>query len=90
MYDPVTVIIDEDPIKFTPDGRIDVLDAIASLGAEHDTQGLWRRLILLHPELSKVCGRYVFANQSPALVADAEGWEKIQAALFEFLIETAA
>ena len=90
MFDPVTVIIDQDMIKFTPDGKIAVLDAIASLGTEQDTPALWRHLLALHPDLNGVCESYSFSNQAPVLVANGDGWEKIQSALFDFLfLETA-
>jgi len=85
VYDPVTLTIDQDTIKFTPDGKIAVLDAIASLCAELEMPNLWQRLISFHPELAEVCASYSFANQPPALVADGDGWEKIQTALFELL-----
>lgn len=90
MYDPVMVTIDQDTIKFTPEGKIDVLDAIASLGAAQDPPALWQRLLLLNPELAALCQSYPFANQPPSLVADGDGWERIQAALFEFIVEVEA
>ncbi len=88
MSDSITVVVDQEPIKFTPDGKVDVLDALTALCAGQDSAALWDRLLTQHPEFSRLCESYPFARQRPAIVTDAKGWEVIQAALFDYFLET--
>lgn len=87
MPDAITVVVDQECIKFTPDGKVAVLDAIASLCADEDTTVLWKRLLIQHPELNGLCESYRFSRQRPALVTDGQGWEKIQSVLFDYLLD---
>ena len=87
MVEPITVILDQEKIKFTPDGKVAVLDAIASLCAGKDIHALWESLLFHHPELVDLCESYPFSHQRQTLVTDGYGWEKIQAALFDHLLK---
>ena len=88
MDDSVTVVIDEASVQFTPDGRVRVLDAIASLSGRDESVALWQSLLAQQPELSALCETYAFSGQTPALVTDSVGWEVIQSLLFDFLLDT--
>ncbi|MGD9212658.1 MAG: hypothetical protein PVI90_17880 [Desulfobacteraceae bacterium] len=85
--DPITVILDQTQIKFTPDGKVAVLDAIASLCSDKDTHTLWEGLLTQHPELVELCENYPFSPKRQTLVTDGSGWERIQLALFDHLID---
>lgn len=87
MADPITVIVDHETIQFTPEGKIVVLDAIASLCGSAHKQKVWQDLLLQHPELDDVCEYYRFSPHQKELVTDGRGWETIQAALFDYMVE---
>ncbi len=85
--DPITVVLDQKSVKFTPDGKVAVLDAIASLCAGRDHLMLWESLLVQQPELVNLCELYPFSSQACTWVTDRMGWDKIQSALFEHLLE---
>jgi hypothetical protein len=88
MAEPITVVVDNERIKFTPGGKVAVLDAIASLCPGEDTQALWERLLRQQPELNGLCEDYPFSRRKSTLVTDGQGWEIIQEALFDYILET--
>ncbi len=86
--DAITVVVDHEAIKFTPDGKIFVLDAIGSLCSGKNIQSLWQDLLNRKPELAELCEAYPFSKKQSSLVTNSVGWEKIQDALFDHLIDT--
>ncbi len=87
MADPITVVVDNEQIKFTPGGKVAVLDAIASLCPGEDTHTLWERLLEQQPELHGLCEDYPFSRQKSTPVTDGQGWERIQEALFTYMLD---
>jgi hypothetical protein len=88
MAEPITVVVDNERIKFTPGGKVAVLDAIASLCPGEDTHVLWERLLSQQPQLNRLCEDYPFSRHQSTLVTDGQGWVIIQEALFDFILET--
>lgn len=89
MREATTVVIDQDTIKFTPDGKVDVMDAIATLcgNDQKAAQKIWQRLIKEHPEAVDSFEDYRFSGQERTPVADSRGWSAIQAILFDYMLE---
>lgn len=89
MADPVTVVIDQNTIKFTPEGKVDVVDAIASLSGNEKAaaETLWRRIQADHPEASDLFETSRFSGRTKTPVADGPGWLAIQALLIDYLLE---
>jgi hypothetical protein len=87
MDSPITILIDDESIKFTPEGKVAVLDAITSLSGIENEHMVWERLLSRWPELEGVCEPYKFSRDENMLVTDVGGWEMIQSALFDYLIE---
>ncbi|MCJ8499040.1 hypothetical protein [Desulfatitalea alkaliphila] len=87
MSDPLTIVVDKEPIQFTGDGKVVVLDAIGALCGPEDKTELWTRLLDKRPELRGLCEHHRFSRNGSALVTDGEGWDKIQSALFDLVLE---
>lgn len=65
-------------IRFTPEGKVSVVDAIQALCAAQRPERVWRDLVQAHPEIGALCETYRFANADPAEVVDAPGWSVIE------------
>jgi hypothetical protein len=68
-------------VRFTPDGRVLVLDAIRMVTGSKCPGLLWEKLSSEHPEVLKHCEEYRFLGEGPISVVDSEGWEMILALL---------
>jgi len=80
--------IDQHGIRFTPDGKIAVIDAIGALSEKTDAGDIWRDLSHSHPEIITLCDSYSFQKRTESTpVACGETWEKIQGLLFDYLVE---
>lgn len=88
MNDSVTLFLEGDAVRFTPDGRIAVVDAIAALCEAGCPSCIWGNLQEDHPRLSKMCDRYNFPDETEVSVADSESWVEIQSLLIDHLIES--
>lgn len=86
MKDTV-IMVDKAPVKFTPDGKVNVLDAIGLLCADKDSRAIWRHLLHEHPEIKENSEFYTFSQDYSACVTDGDGWEKIQSALFDLMLD---
>lgn len=83
----INLSLDQHAIRFTPDGKIAVIDAIGALSDLTDARDIWRNLSANHPEILNLCHDYNFRKSESTPVANGEGWEKIQGFLFEYLVE---
>jgi hypothetical protein len=84
----VHLSLDQHAIRFTPDGKIAVIDAINALSEKNDAGHIWTDLSQSHPEITTLCDTYTFQKKSESTpVACGETWEKIQMLLFEYLVE---
>jgi hypothetical protein len=90
MATTYTLTLDQDQIRFTPKGQIAVVDAISALIGSEYAQTIWVRLIEANPEVREYCDDYQFRNAQPTMMVDADGWQKIETLLFEYLVNTAA
>lgn len=72
------VDLDGTDIRFTPEGKVSVVDAIEALCAISRPDEVWRNLVNAHPELDTLCETYRFSDAAPAVVVDAPGWSVIE------------
>jgi len=86
MNSPVTLELDSDTIRFTPDGRIAVVDAIGALSEDECPDGIWEDLKEKHPSIMALCGDYTFLQEETVPVAGCGAWEAIQTMLLDHLI----
>lgn len=83
----VTLQLEEDAVRFTPDGRIAVVDAIGALSQSDCPKCLWENLKRHNPELHELYGHYSFPEEDEVAVADSQSWVIIQTRLLDHLIE---
>jgi putative IMPACT (imprinted ancient) family translation regulator len=87
MTEQVLVVIGDSQIRFTPDGRIAVLDAIDALNAWESARSIWEALKRRHPDLDELCSEYTFKDNQKQCVVDATAWSQIQQWLFEYVMD---
>jgi hypothetical protein len=90
MEEAVIVSLDEDAIRFTPDGKVSILDAIQALGDPDKPHYVWKNLKAEHPEVLDYCEEYRFEEGSSLPVTGSEGWDKILTLLPYYLLYSAA
>jgi hypothetical protein len=89
MQPLVTLKIEDDTVRFTPDGRIAVVDAIGALSEAECPDCIWEELKRNHPQISEWCNDYTFAEEETVSVAGSRNWMHIQELLLEHLIDNA-
>jgi hypothetical protein len=88
MEQNLVVSFDGDPVSFTPDGRMSVLDAIGSLTHCKYPGLLWDDVKKKHPEIVNHCDTYSFQKGQPLPVIDREGWDMLWTVLVDYLGES--
>lgn len=83
----LTVNLDDASVRFTPDGRISVLDAIRALTFSNSPELIWEDLKRGHPEIVKHSRDHAFREGGSSPVLDSEGWDMIWALLFEHVVD---
>jgi hypothetical protein len=79
--------LDGDHVRFTPDGKIAVLDAIRALSAREEAEHIWKALKEERPEFKDLCEKYNFRKDKIEGVVGTEGWEKIEDALLDYIMD---
>jgi hypothetical protein len=79
--------LDGDRVRFTPDGKIAVVDAFQALGARGEAERIWERLKEEHPDFNDFCQGYSFQEDKIDSVVDGEGWEEIEDAFLEYILD---
>ncbi len=82
----VNLTLDQDEIRFTPEGKIAVIDAIEALTGASDGFSVWQDMIDGNPELNAWCDTYHFPKAESTLVVGRKGWEKVEALLFDYIV----
>jgi hypothetical protein len=84
-----SLIIDigDEFVRFTPDGRVFVLDAIELMCACDRSHDIWERMKMEHPDILKYCEDYGTQQGDCVSVTAIEGWEKIWKLLPEYLFD---
>ena len=82
----VNLTLDQDEIRFTPEGKIAVVDAIEALTGAHDGTSVWENMVDGHPELHAWYDTYHFPTSEATPVVGSQGWEKVEALLFDYIV----
>jgi hypothetical protein len=85
MDKTVVVNLDSEPVRFTPDGKISVVDAIRAVSNSNRPRAIWENVKVKHPEILTYCEHYPFQGERPVLVANSKGWERILMVLPDYL-----
>ena len=85
MQQSVVLNLGSEPLRFTPDGRVSVLDAIRAMCNSGCPQSIWEDIKTKHPKILMHCDEYSFHGKTPDPVVNTEGWEKIWMLLIDYL-----
>jgi len=77
MEEALTVSLGDDPVRFTRDGRVSVIDAIQAVSCSSRADTIWRSLKSDHPDILTYCEDYPLGKGELLTVTGTEGWEKI-------------
>ena len=81
-----TLNLDGENVRFTEDGKISVIDAIAVLSEDDCPDCIWDKLIQENPQLGTALEKYAFKDGEFVIVTDGESWERIEILLLDYLI----
>lgn len=81
------VNLDGTDIRFTPEGKVAVLDAIQALTAKDRPERVWHNLVQTNPEITTICETYRFTDTEASVVVDGSGWAIIEDLLLIYMIE---
>jgi len=65
------------PLRFTPEGKVSVVDAIRAVSNSERPIRIWEDLKAEHPEILIYCEHYSFEGEDPVQVIDSKGWERV-------------
>jgi len=88
MEQALIVNLDSVPLRFTPDGKVSVIDAIRAVSNSKRPSSIWANLRVEHPEILIYCEDYSFQGEGPIPVIDSKGWERVWMLLPDFLSDT--
>jgi hypothetical protein len=87
MEQILTVRFDDDAIRFTPEGKVSVLDTIKALTQSGQPGRVWKSLKEEHPEILPYCEYYRFQPGQCLPVMDKEGLEILWMLLIDYVGE---
>jgi hypothetical protein len=87
MEEPFTMHLDDIPVRFTPDGKVFIIDAIKATMQSNHARAIWEAFTSDHPEVLTYCEDHSFRGEDPVPVADSTGWEMIMTLLFCDLVD---
>jgi len=82
------VTVDDMSVRFTPEGKLYIVDAIAALAQVYKATDLWETLQKEKPQVKQYIDYHHGEDDKPLPITDSEGWDHIQDHLFDHLIET--
>jgi len=85
MEQALIVNLNSVALRFTPDGRVAVVDAIQAVSNSDSPYSIWENLKAEHPEILIYCEDYSFQGESPVSVINSKGWERVWILLPDYL-----
>jgi hypothetical protein len=85
MEEALTIMMDDDPLRFTEDGKVSVVDAIKAITASKRAYEIWEKLKRDNPDLLDYCESHSEGEGSEIAFINHEGWEKIWLLMTEYL-----
>lgn len=87
MHQSLKLFPEDAPIRFTPEGRLFILDAIAAVVQTDAPELLWRDFKTRRPEIDRHYNYLSEGDNDKEPVCDSEGWGVIQEMLFDYMID---
>ena len=85
MGQPFIVNLERVPLRFTPDGKVSVVDAIRAVSDAEHPISIWENLKAEHPEILVYCEEYASEGEDSFQVIDSKGWEMVWMVLPNYL-----
>jgi hypothetical protein len=85
MAQATVFTLNNEPVRFTPEGKVSVVDAIRVVTNSNSPGAIWDSLKTEHPEVLMHCESYLFQTEGPIPVVNSEGWETIWMLLPDYL-----
>lgn len=82
-----TIRLEGNSVRFTPTGEVAVVDAIQALSGSNRPGFIWQDIRKANPKIDSRCHSYPFRKNLTTEVVDNEGWEKIEEALINYIVE---
>lgn len=79
--------VENDDVRFTGDGQIAIIDAIAALGSPECPVCIWDDLKRKYPMLNDIFHTATIDGEGGVPVADSDSWDIIQNLLFDYLLD---
>ena len=87
MQEAIQFVIGDRRVRFTPDGRVVVVDAIDALSETDCPVCVWEDLQQRHPKLHELCSTYRFAGDEALCVVTPDAWDIIEQVLLDYTLE---
>ena len=87
MEQPLILNLESVPLRFTPDGKVSVVDAIRAVSNSKCPTTIWENLKAAHPGILIYCEDYSFQGKEPVPVIDSKGWEMVWMLLPDYLVD---
>jgi len=87
MSQEIEFRIGDSRVRFTPDGRVVVVDAIDALSDSICPTCVWEDLKRQHHRQAELCSTYQFGGEEALCVVDSEAWDVIEQVLLDYTLE---
>ena len=87
MGQAMVFTLNNQSVRFTPDGKVSVVDAIRIVTNSNSPGAIWDTIKAEHPEVRMHCEDYSFQIEGPISVVNSEGWETIWMLLPNYLLD---
>jgi hypothetical protein len=85
MIKSLMLTLDQDKFRFTPDGKVSILDIIAALCATEEPEMIWEEIISNHPEICAYCEDFSYKDETIKVI-DGSGFYMLEKLLFNYLM----
>lgn len=86
MEETIQLFIQDMPVRFTPGGKVYIVDAIRAVSESLNPRELWEQMKQESPELLSCISEFKAEDTGFVQVADSDCWEKIQDVLVDRLL----
>jgi hypothetical protein len=86
MIKSLMLTLDKDKFRFTPDGKVSILDIIAALCATEEPEMVWEDILLNHPEMYAYCEDFLYKDETIKVI-DSSGFYILEKLLFNYLMQ---
>lgn len=86
MIKSLTLTLDDDQVRFTPDGKVALMDMIAALSDSDEPETIWDEIVSQNPEILAYCEDFDYKDETIKVV-DSDGLAMVENMLFDYLID---